>query len=416
MIEINVPGSKSITQRALICASLANGDSVIENPLICEDSEYLINGLQGLGVDIDISDNIIKISGKGGVFQNNGKRKIFMGNNGTGYRFLLTIANFYKNEVVLTGNEKLQKRPVKDLVDTLKSLGFNLIYTKDEGFPPVKVTPVNKIFKEKVIAEINGSKSSQFISSLLLSSVLFKNEVEVITTGKIVSTPYIEITLKVMKDFGVEVINEKNKYLIKKDSKYNSLNYNIEGDFSSASYFIAASFFLNKEIKLKNINYNSSLQGDKGFIDILKKMGAKFNIKENEIIVYPTKLHGIEVDMNKMPDIVLTLAVLSVLAQGETLIKNIKHLRYKETDRVEALCKNLKKIGVKISYGEDYIKIIPDSDFKKYNNVIIDPEDDHRIAMSFALFNLIGFKNKILDRDCVKKSFPNFWKLFETLF
>jgi 3-phosphoshikimate 1-carboxyvinyltransferase len=416
MIEITVPGSKSITQRAILCASLANDRSVIKNALLCEDTEYLIKGLKKLGIKIEIIGDRVEVLGNGGTFTNNGKCEIFMGNNGTGYRFLLTLANFYKNEVILSGNEKLQKRPIKDLVDTLRKLGFNIQYLKDEGFPPVKILPINKVFDFKLSVNINASKSSQFVSSMLLAGVFFKKGVEITLSGKVVSTPYINMTLKVMNKFGVGINEENDRFVIPEFSQYSSREFNIEGDFSSASYFIAASFFLNKPIKLKNLCYHSSLQGDKYFIDVLKKMGAEFEIGNNEILVKPSRLKGIEIDMNKMPDMVPTLAILSTISEGITVIKNIKHLRYKETDRIDAICNNLKKIGIEVDNGDDYIKIKPFSKIGNFNKVTIDPEDDHRIAMSFALFKLINSYINISNQNCVKKSFPNFWKLFETLF
>ncbi len=416
MIEIDIPGSKSITQRAIICSCLANGESILTNPLLCEDSIYLIKGLKRLGIKIDCLENRIEINGNGGIFKDNGKAEIFMGNNGTGYRFLLTLSNFYKNQLILTGNEKLQQRPIKPLVDSLLNLRFNIEYLKRKGYPPVKILPTKVNFNKKINVKIDASVSSQFISSLLLSGIFFKKGIEVITEGRVVSTPYIEITLKVMKDFGVDVFTSKNRFTIPEFSTYKCRTYNIEGDFSSASYFMGAAFFLKKEIKLKNLNYETSLQGDKHFIKVLEKMGGKFEILKNEIVVKPAPLHGITIDMNKMPDIVPTLSVVASIAKGNTLIKNIKHLRYKETDRINAICKNLNSIGIIAENGDDYILIKPFIGKERCFNKVIDPEDDHRIAMSFALFKLIGWDVNILNKECVKKSFPDFWKLFETLF
>ena len=416
MVEITIPGSKSITQRAIVCASLANGESLIKNPLICEDSEYLIKGLGQLGIKIKALKNSLKVFGIGGVFGDNGKCKIFMGNNGTGYRFLLSLANFYKNQVILSGNNKLEQRPIKGIVDALLKLGFNIEYIKKEGFPPVKIYPVSKKISSKAFTLVDVSKSSQFLSSLLISGVLFKKGIEVEYTGDVVSKPYINITLNVMRDFGVEVLKNKNRFYIPENSIYAGREYNVEGDFSSASYFISVPFFIKKELKIKNINYNESLQGDKHFIDVLRKMGGKFDIYENEIVVKPAELKGIEVDMNKMPDVVPTLSVLATIAKGETVIKNIRHLKYKETDRIKAIFENLKKLGIYVERGDNYLKIKPFSNFKNIGKVIIEPYDDHRIAMSFALISLITPNINISNKNCVKKSFPDFWKLFETLF
>ncbi len=335
-----------------------------------------------------------------------------MGNNGTGFRFLMTLCGFYPSNVLLTGEERMLQRPVKSLADSLNEIGFKITYKGKEGFPPLNISTCKKILKNSV--EINGEKSSQFISSLLLCSPLFKKDFSIRIKGKSVSTPYIFLTLDVMKSFGVNIVKKEKSFFIKRDSGYKKTEYIVENDFSSASYFAAASIITGKRVRLKNLFYEKSLQGDKKFFDVLKKMGANIQINEDNIIVCKGELNGINIDMQDIPDMVPTVALIAAFAKGETVIKNIAHLRYKETDRIECTVKNLRQSGVDAIAGKDYIKIThnPEQGFKK---CAIDPENDHRMAMSFALLTLKNKEIEILNKNCVKKSFPDFWNEFKKI-
>ncbi len=421
--KIQIPGSKSITQRALICASLADGESVLINPLISEDTELLINGLKKLGIEIEIKDERIIVQGNKGKFISKGKKEIYMGNNGTGLRFLITLSDFYPDDVIITGNERMKNRPVDELVECLKSAGFNIQYLEKKGFPPVLIKKPSTFLQAPNVLDaqlspstlrISSSKSSQFVSSLLLSGVLFKNGVKIIVNEDIPSKPYIDITLKVMEDFGVKVKKDSSTLHLP-PSTYKSQKYIIEGDFSSASYFLSSPFFINREVVVENINYYNSLQPDKHFIDVLKEMGAKVEIADNATRVSPGELNGIEVDMNKMPDVVPTLSVLASISNGKTLIKNIEHLRFKESDRIFAIKKNLEKFGIDVEAGKDFLKITGNRKkiFNTKRKIIIETFNDHRIAMSFALFKLSGLNVEFDNYECVSKSFPNFWNFFE---
>ncbi len=423
--KIQIPGSKSITQRALICASLAEGESILINPLISEDTLLLIKALKKLGVQIEIKDEKIIVKGNNGKFVSNGKKEIYMGNNGTGIRFLITLSCFYPDDIILTGNERMKNRPVNELVECLKSVGFNIQYLEKKGFPPVLIKKSSTFNQAPNILDarltpstlkISSSKSSQFVSSLLLSGVLFKNGVKIVINEDIPSKPYIDITLKVMEDFGVKVIKNSSTFFLP-PSTYKPQKYIIEGDFSSASYFLSVPFFLNREIVVEDINYNNSLQPDKNFINVLKKMGAKVEITDNSIKVFPGELNGIEVDMNKMPDVVPTLAVLSSIAKGKTVIKNIGHLRFKESDRIFAIKKNLKKIGIDVEAGKDFLKISWNKQkiLNTKKKIMIETFNDHRIAMSFALFKLSGLNIEFDNYECVNKSFPYFWQKFNKI-
>ncbi len=416
---IKIPGSKSITQRALICASLSNGVCRLKNPLICEDSEFLIGALKDLGIKIKILKDEIIIYGNNAEFKNNGKKKIYMSNNGTGLRFLITLTCFYPEDVILYGNERMNNRPVDELVDCLINAGFKIDYLEKKGYPPVLIKKLPTTFNLlPSTLKINSTKSSQFVSSLLLSGVLFKNGVKIEVNDIIPSKPYINMTLKVMEDFGVKVQKNSSTFHLP-PSTYRSKNYTIESDFSSASYFFISPFFLEKPVTIENIDYYNSFQPDKHFLDVLIQMGANVEIKDNLVKVYPSKLHPIEIDMNKMPDVVPTLAVLCSIIKGETVIKNIEHLRYKECDRINAIEVNLKKFGVKVESDKDYLKI-RGMDKKEiidnYKDTIkIETYNDHRIVMSFAIFKLLGLNLEFDNKECVKKSFPDFWKYFEKI-
>ncbi len=416
-MRIKIPGSKSITQRALICSSLAHGRSVLINPLFCEDTELLIDALQKFGIKIEEDNNNLIVYGNSGKFKNNGKLRIYMGNNGTGLRFLLSLACFYPNEVEIFGNERMKKRPINELVDALVDYGFSIEYIENFGYPPVLIKNSFTFHPPSSILNITSTKSSQFVSSVLLTSVLFGNDLKIFINENVPSKPYIEMTLQVMKDFEVEVKKDKNYFFVPKNSNYIGKSFYIEGDFSSATYFLVLPFFADSEIEVENLNYYKSLQPDRFFVDILKKMGAIIEIGENNIKVYPSKLNEIEVDMNKMPDAVPTLAVLASIIDGETIIKNIAHLRIKESDRIHAIEKNLNKIGIKVEAGEDFLIIRGNPNLKETvrDKVVIETFDDHRIAMSFSLFKGLNIPIELDNKDCVKKSFPDFFEKLQKI-
>ncbi len=413
MNSVIIPPSKSITQRAIVCASLAKGTSIIKNPLFSEDVNYLINAFKKLGLSIRKKDNNLEIKGNSGEFTPNGNKKIFMGNNGTGFRFLIPICCIYPDLVELTGNERMKNRPIAELVDVLNDNGFEIRYLEKNGFPPILCKKSNLKLKR---IKISSKNSSQFVSSLLLSSPLFLDDFEIEIAGEIPSMPYIDLTLMVMRFFGVSVKRKDNSFFISKNSKYIACEFEVEGDFSSASYFLSFPFFSGKEIIVENLNYYNSIQPDKIFVDILKRMGGKFNISDKNIKVFPGKLNGITINMKNSPDIVPTLSVLSSISKGETIITGISHLKIKESDRIYAIYKNLKKFGIDVICGDDFIKIKGnEKKIKETKEVSVETFNDHRIAMSFSLFKLLGINVNFDNPECVKKSFPNYWEIFNTI-
>ncbi|MBI2430552.1 MAG: 3-phosphoshikimate 1-carboxyvinyltransferase [Candidatus Levybacteria bacterium] len=359
---ITAPPSKSITHRAIIMASLAHGKSVIKNALLSDDTKYTIKALRQLGVRIKPKGETITITGTNGKLTAP-KKPVFVGNSGSTLRMLTAVASLAKGNTILTGEKRLQKRPMQDLHDALKQM-------------------------EGGIVTIDGSKSSQYISALLLISPFAKKTVEIIVEGNLRSKPYVALTLNVMKTFGVEVKNKDfKKFIVKAGQVYKSQTYKIEGDYSSASYFFAAAAITNGKVTVKNLKPNSA-QGDRYFLDLLQKMGSS-------------------IDMNDYPDIVQTMAIVAAFALGKTTIKNIGHLKDKETDRITATAKELRKMGITVKATNDKLII----EGGKPKGATIQTYNDHRMAMSFAIAGL-GAKGQtiIQNAKAVNKSYPNFWK------
>jgi len=403
--EVKVPASKSYTNRALLIAALADGKSILRNVLVSDDTKFMRNALEDMGVKIEDKGEDLVVHGTAGKLVAP-KDELFVGNAGTAMRFLTAAISLADGNVVLTGNDRMKKRPIKDLVDGLGQLGVKIECSN--GFPPINVSG-GSLDGGKV--KIKGDKSSQYFSSIMMSAPYAKNDVEIKVEGDLTSKSYIDITTDIMKKFGVIVENNDHKsFKIKAGQKYNAIEYEIEGDASSATYFFAAAAITKGKITVKGINPDS-VQGDIGFSLVLEKMGCKVEVGKDSITIVGDELRGIDVDMNFMPDAVQTLAVVALFAKGETTIKNIANLRIKETDRIAALATELKKLGAKVEEGNDNLTIIP----REYNGCSIDTYDDHRMAMSFALAGLKIDGVKINNPECVSKSFPTFWEVFEGL-
>lgn len=400
-LNINVPGSKSLTHRALIVAALAEGESLLKNLLLAEDTLLTISALKQMGIKIETLNNTAKIYGKNGKISSP-KNPIYLGNSGTSMRLLTAICALGKGQFILTGNERMQQRPIQPLIDALKIWKVDAYTEKDNGCPPV-IIKADGIKGGKT--QIDASISSQFVSGLLLAAPYAENDCIIEVKGRLSSRPYVDLTLKVMKDFGIQVENKDYQYFFVPKGNYKAKDYIIEGDCSTASYFWAAAAILKGEVTVSPINADSA-QADIGFVWILEKMGCKVEIKENGIKVIGKDLKGISVDMNNMPDVVPTLAVVAAFAKGVTEIKNVAHLRYKECDRLHALANELKKIGINVEEKKDGLII----EGGKPHGTIIETYNDHRIAMSFAIAGLKVPGIEIINPDCVKKSFPGFWE------
>ena len=403
---IEAPPSKSYTQRALIVAALAKGKSMLKNPLFSDDTSYMIAALNQFGVKIEKKRNNLIVYGTNGILEQP-KEKIFVGNAGTAMRFLTAVASIAEGTTMITGNKRMRQRPMQDLLYALQQLGIRS--ESNNGFPPIKI--YGGIFNGRNV-NLKGNISSQYLSSLLMCAPYAKKGITINIAGKLASKPYIDITLDVMKNFGVSVKNiNYKKFFVNNNKKYKARSYKIEGDASSASYFFSAAAVTKGRVMVKNINPNSK-QGDIKFVDVLKKMGCGVRKGKDYVQVEGHSLKSINIDMNKMPDIVPTLAITSLFASSTTTIRNVSNLRFKETDRLRALAFELRKIGANVEELQDGLKIKR----RRLQKAIIETYNDHRMAMSFAIAGLVINGIRIKNPACVNKSFPGFWNKFNELY
>lgn len=405
---LRIPGSKSYTHRALIISSLAEGESVLLNPSKSEDTGLTLEALKKFGIPIFWNEEEVYVSGQGGMLLPP-KERIFLGNSGTSMRFLTAFASLLKGRVLLEGDKRMKKRPMGELISSLLSLGVKvyLFERKDS----LEVLIESKGLRGGSL-RLRGKESSQFLSSLLIVGPYTSEGMEIEVIGDLVSKPYVDITLDVMCAYGIKV-NRKGYYYFSIPSgiKYHPCRYKIETDVSSASYFFLAAAITGGRVRVESFN-PLSIQGDIGFLGILKEMGCVVISGEDWVEVQGGGLRGIEVDMSNTPDLVPTLAVMAAFARGPTVIRNIRHLRFKESDRLGGLANELKKMGVKVEEGLDYLKIIGGTP----RGAEIETYNDHRLAMSFAMSGLVVPEIRIKGEDCVKKSFPEFWEVFEKLY
>lgn len=405
---VSLPGSKSYTHRALIVSALAEGASILFNALRSEDTDHTLCALKKLGAPILWKEDGLHVHGKGGKLSASEER-IFVGNSGTSMRLLTATAALKKGKTLLDGSERIRKRPIAELIHGLAALGVNAYSKEGNGYPPVVIE--SQGIKGGWV-RINGSESSQFLSAILIAAPYAMEDVSVEVTGHLTSRPYVDITCDVMSAFGVEVQREGDRFfLVRAGQRYQPRQYRIEADASHASYFFSAAAVTGGKVRVRGFTPDS-LQGDVGFLNILERMGGRVFREEGWAEVRGGALHGIEVDMNGMPDLVPSLAVTAAFARGQTLIQNIGHLRLKESDRIAVLSTELRRMGIYVEEGEDWLRI----EGGNGRGVEIDPQNDHRIAMSFAVAGLIIPGIKIKNPQCVRKSFPDFWSVFERLY
>ena len=410
--QVTLPGSKSITNRILLLSAIADGTTTIIGPLVSDDTLHMIDALKKLQVDLTQKDNgDILIHGTRGNFKNK-SAEIFLGNAGTAFRPLTAALSFSKGQYTLSGLPRMHERPIKDLVDALLQLNADITYLDQEGYPPLKISPSEIMINGPI--KIRGDISSQFLTSLLMAMPLTKKEVVIEIVGDLISKPYIDITLNLMARFGIHVkkIDWKH-FVIPGSSSYVSPGeIFVEGDASSASYFLAAGA-LAGDIEVKGIGRNS-IQGDVKFAEALVLMGADINILEASIqIKKVAALQAINLDCNHIPDAAMTLAVLALFAKGTTKLLNIGSWRVKETDRIKAMATELRKLGAAVTEGNDFIEITPPLKIKEH--VEIDTYDDHRMAMCFSLVSLKNIPITINDPACVNKTFPTYFEVLESI-
>ena len=402
-----VPGSKSLSQRALVAAALARDNSFISNVLISQDTLYLIDGLRALGAKIASSKEDFFISGTAGKIINSGK-ELFLGNNGTALRFLTALVCLGEGKYTLTGEKRLCERPVGALVEALKEMGAD-IFTHN-NCPPVEIN-ANGLTGGKII--LRDIESSQYVSALLLCAPYTTKGMDLSLQGVVVSTPYIDLTIAVMKDFGAKIIQTgKYEYHVTAGEIYRGREYCVEGDASSASYFFLAAALLGKTIRVTGINRQSK-QGDIRLLDVLEKLGCEVRSEENwvEVTVGSLAKGDFTFDLNDMPDMVPTLAILAAFRNGQTIIENVSHLRIKESNRLEAVVAELNRSGIEAREMPEGLVI----QGGKMRPAKIETYNDHRMAMSFAIAGLVVRGIEISDKKCVDKSFPAFWEELEKI-
>ncbi|GAB55051.1 3-phosphoshikimate 1-carboxyvinyltransferase [Glaciecola punicea ACAM 611] len=412
--HIHLPGSKSLSNRALLLAALSEGQTRLYNLLDSDDIRHMLNALKALGVEFTLSNNNTEcvVQGIAGKFSRHSQLSLFLGNAGTAMRPLCAALAFSDVDVILTGEPRMEERPIGDLANELIRAGANISYLKNEGYPPVAIKSAQI---DQDTFEIDGSVSSQFLTALLMAAPLLagsvaSNKVTIHIKGTLVSKPYIDITLDCMAKFGVVVHNQNYQtFTISGQHQYIAPAYFlVEGDASSASYFLAAGAIKGGEIKVSGIG-RASVQGDIGFADVLEKMGATVVWEDDSITVSkgPKALLAVDMDMNHIPDAAMTIATTALFAKGTTAIRNIHNWRVKETDRLFAMATELRKVGAVVTEGDDFIEITPPAVIE---HASIDTYDDHRIAMCFSLVALDDKCGVTINNPkCTAKTFPDYF-------
>ena len=408
--NIQLPGSKSISNRTLLLAALASGSTEIRGLLASDDTERMLDALASLGVVVTKQNDCFLVEGTSGKLPNK-KADLFLGNAGTAFRPLTAALAFSNGEYHLHGVPRMHERPIGDLVTALRSAGANIDYLANDGFPPLQISPASVNVNKPI--QIRGDVSSQFLTALLMALPLTRKQATIEVVGELISKPYIEITLNLMAKFGVKVERDGwQRFTIPANNHYTSPNLiYVEGDASSASYFLAAGA-IGGSLNVQGIDANS-IQGDVKFAEALALMGGMIQYSENQITATKPntpKLKAIDLDCNHIPDAAMTLAILALFAEGTTTLRNIASWRVKETDRIAAMATELRKVGASVIEGQDYIQITPPAQL--IPNAEIDTYDDHRMAMCFSLVSLGGVPITINDPNCVAKTFPNYFEVF----
>ena len=412
---VALPGSKSISNRTLLLAAMCEGETIVRNLLKSDDTDVMLAALAKLGVAVTSLDNgDFRVAGCSGIFPNK-QADLLLGNAGTAFRPLTAALAFQSGHYKLSGVPRMHERPIGDLVDALNNVGAQIKCTQNAGFPPLEISPFKSTNAARV--KVRGDVSSQFLTALLMALPLLKKQIIVEVVGELISKPYIEITLNLMARFGVNVQrNEWREFVIPADVTYKSpREIHVEGDASSASYFLAAGAIAGGPLRVHGVG-KTSIQGDVRFAEALALMGATITMGDDWIEVSAPasgKLKAIDADLNHIPDAAMTIAICGLFADGTTTIRNIASWRVKETDRISAMANELRRVGAVVVEGADFISVTPPE--KLIATAKIDTYDDHRMAMCFSLVALGGVPITINDPGCVAKTFPDYFTVFATI-
>ena len=409
-IKVTAPGSKSITNRALLMAALSNGECYIKGILFSDDSRHFLKALEDLGFELDIDEDkkLVRVVGMGGTIpKKNGT--IYVGSAGTAARFLTAMLGLSDGEYVINASEQMKKRPMKPLFDVLKAMGSQIEFLEEENALPVKIIGCKADKKIRVSLDI--SRSTQFLSALMMIGCMCKEGLEVEITSEKKTGSYINITKNMVEEFGGKVDFDGEVYYIEPKS-YSIKEYQVEPDVSAACYFYGIAAIYGCKALVNNVHFNST-QGDIRFINVLEEMGCKVTDTEAGIeVIGPDKLKGLEnVDMNNFSDQALTLANVAIFADSPTTISNIAHIRGQECDRLNAIASNHKNMGIKVDEREDSITIYPG----EFESAEIESFEDHRVAMSFTMSGLGDKGLRILNPMCCRKTFENYFEIIDGL-
>ncbi len=410
---VRLPGSKSISNRVLLLAALARGETLVRDLLDADDTGYMLAALAALGVScVAMPDRDCRVTGTGGTFPVT-SAELFLGNAGTAVRPLTAALAFSGGHYRVTGSPRMHERPIRDLVDALRELGANITYLGREGFPPLEIRPAS--LSSAVAARVRGDVSSQYVTALLMALPLVGGGTLAIA-GELVSKPYVEMTLALMRRFGVPATRSGWSSFVVPAASYQSPGeIYVEGDASAASYFLAAGAISGSRggaaVRVQGVG-RPSIQGDVRFTEVLERMGAAVRSGDNwiEASAPPgSKLTALDADLNHIPDAAMTAAVLALFAEGTSTLRNIGNWRVKETDRLAAMATELRKLGATVEEGANWIRVTPPATFKA---ATIDTYNDHRMGMCFSLAALGGVPIRINDPGCVRKTFPEYFSEF----
>ncbi len=408
---VQLPGSKSLSNRLLLLSALARGATEVRNLLDSDDTRHMTAALQTLGVSLRFYDAGTKclVESNGGPFAIR-EAELFLGNAGTAIRPLCAALCLGDGVFTLTGEPRMLERPIAHLVDALRQLGAGIEYLNAAGYPPLKIRAAG-LRGGRV--SIRGNVSSQYLTSLLLASPLAEQELIIDIEGNLVSRPYIDLTVDVMRRFGVTVANDDyRQFRVPGGQVYSSPGHVlVEGDASSATYFLSAAAIRGGTVRVNGVGADS-IQGDVQHAAVLEQMGAVVRRGPDFIEVSRGELHGLELDLNQIPDAAMTVAVTALFARGKTIIRNIANWRVKETDRLSAMATELRKVGGQVVEGADYLEITPP---EQVQPAVIATYNDHRMAMSFSLASLGDAEIRIMDPGCVSKTFPEYFDVFRTI-